>query len=85
MKAASSTGTQVRGSVCICRACNRDTREFLPTVLEAAPEPSRPCGAQIIEATLAFFEDTGWYSANYSAISFVPYGHNRGAMSALKE
>jgi hypothetical protein len=43
------------------------------------------CGAQIIEATLAFFEDTGWYSANYSAISFVPYGHNRGAMSALKE
>lgn len=43
-----------------------ETRIFFRAAMKAASGK----GTQVVEPTLAFFEDTGWYRANYSAIGF---------------
>lgn len=58
-----------------CTGDHWDERQFYPESLSGVISPTT---VVLSPLTLALFEDSGWYSANYTKAKIMPWGHGAG-------
>mmetsp|Transcript_7887 Transcript_7887/g.14864 ORF Transcript_7887/g.14864 Transcript_7887/m.14864 type:complete len:754 (+) Transcript_7887:177-2438(+) len=58
-----------------CTGDHWDERQFYPESLSGVISPTT---VTLSPVTLALFEDSGWYSANYTKAQIMPWGHGAG-------